>query len=123
MQHLVAIGHVIRVSEPKTETPIVGFNSSSSKTKRRSGIKVSNLEASGHAVSATEKYIMTIPTLFFFIHLFTYLLGKSDYGNKYSETTKARNLKFREMISPCMNLCASNFGGATSRGLVLMFSK
>ena len=49
-----AIGHVMRVSEPKTEMPIVGLNSSSSKTNRTSGIEVSNLEASGQAVSAPK---------------------------------------------------------------------
>ena len=56
---------------------------------------------------------MTIPTLFFF---FIYL-SKSHHGNKNSETTKARNLKFGQMISLYMNLRASNFGGAMSRGL------
>ena len=54
MQILEAIGLVIRVSEPKTETPIGSLNSSSSKTNRTRGIKVSNLEASGHAVSALK---------------------------------------------------------------------
>ena len=43
-----------RISEPKTDIPIEGLNSSSSKTNRRRRIKVSNLEASGHAVSAPE---------------------------------------------------------------------
>ena len=62
---------------------------------------------------------MTIPTLFFFI----YLLSKSHYGDKYSKTTKARNLKFVQMISLYMNLRSSNFGGATSRGLGQMHPK
>ena len=54
MQILGAIGHVIRVSEPKTEMPIVGLNSSRSKTNRTSGKKVLNFEASGQAVSAPK---------------------------------------------------------------------
>ena len=57
---------------------------------------------------------MTIPTLFF--TLFIYLLSKLHYGDKNSETTKARNLKFRQLIGLFMNLRPSNFGGATSRG-------
>ena len=52
-----------------------------------------------------------------------YLLSKSHYGDKYSKTTKARNLKFRQMISLYMNLRPSNFGGATSRGLGQMHPK
>ena len=54
MQILGAIGPVIRVSEQKTETPIGGLNSSSSKTNRTKEIKLSNLEASGYAVSALK---------------------------------------------------------------------
>ena len=53
-QILGAIGHVIRVSEPKTEMPIEGSKSSSSNTNRPRGVKVSNLEASGQAVSAPK---------------------------------------------------------------------
>ena len=64
---------------------------------------------------------MTIPTLFF--SSFIYLLSKSHYGEKYSETTKARNLKFGQMISLYMNLRLSNFGGATSHGLGQMHPK
>ena len=60
---------------------------------------------------------MTIPTFLIFIYLFIYLFCKSHYGDKYSKTTKARNLKFGQMISLCMNLCPCNFGGAMSRGL------
>ena len=51
VEFLGAIDHVIQVSEPKIQMAIEGFNSSSSKTNRSSGIKVSNLEASGQAVS------------------------------------------------------------------------
>ena len=54
VQILVAISHVIRVFEPKTEMPIRGSNTSSSKTNRTRGIKVLNLEATGHAVSASK---------------------------------------------------------------------
>ena len=57
-------------------------------------------------------------TFFFFIYL-----SKSHYGNKNSKTTKARNLKFKQMISLYMNLRPSNFGGATSRGLGQMHPK
>ena len=44
-------------------------------------------------------------------------LSKSHYGNKHSETTKARNLKFGQIISLHMNLRHCNFGGAASRGM------
>ena len=54
MQILEAIGHVIQVSEPKNEMQILGLNSSSSKTNGTRGIKLSNLEASGHALSALK---------------------------------------------------------------------
>ena len=57
VQILGAIGPVIRVSEPKTEMPIVALNSSSSKTNRTRGIKVSNIEASGQALSAPKNKI------------------------------------------------------------------
>ena len=55
---------------------------------------------------------MTIPTLYLFIYL-----SKLHYGDKNSKTRKARNLKFGDMISLYMKLCACNFGGATSRAL------
>ena len=46
--HLLgAISHAIRVSKPKNEMPTLGLNSSR-------GIKLSNLEASGHALSAVK---------------------------------------------------------------------
>ena len=54
---------------------------------------------------------------------FLSLLSKSHYGSKYSKTTKARNLKFGQMISLFMNLCVSIFGGAMSRGLGQMHLK
>ena len=54
VQILGTISHVIRVSEPKTEMPIVGLNSFSSKTNGTGRIKLSNLEASGHALSALK---------------------------------------------------------------------
>ena len=53
-QILGAIGDAIRVSEPKNEMPILGLNSSSSKTNGSRGIKLSNLEASEHALSALK---------------------------------------------------------------------
>ena len=52
--HGYATGRVIRVSEPKSEMPIVALNSSSSKTNGTRRIKLSNLEASGHALSALK---------------------------------------------------------------------
>ena len=54
VQILGAIGHAIRVSKPKNESPIVGLNSSRSKTNGTRGIKRSNLEAFGHALSALK---------------------------------------------------------------------
>ena len=50
MKILGAIGHVIRVSEPKTEMPVGGLNSSSSKTNFSRRILVLNLEAAGNVV-------------------------------------------------------------------------
>ena len=70
MHILGAIGHVIRVSEPKPETSIVGLNSSSSKTYCTWGIKVSNLEASGYELSALKIIYDNSNTFFFFIYLF-----------------------------------------------------
>ena len=58
-----------------------------------------------------------------FIYLFIYLLRKLHYGDKNSETTKATNLKFGQMINPFMKVCACNFGGATLRGLGQMHPK
>ena len=69
MQVLGVIGHVIRVSEPKNEMPIVGLNSSSSKTNGTRRIKLSNLEASVHALSALKKNHDDSDT-FLFIYLF-----------------------------------------------------
>ena len=51
------------------------------------------------------------------VYLIICLLSKSHYGDKYSETTKTRNLKFGQMISLNMKLRTRNFGGATSRCL------
>ena len=51
------------------------------------------------------------------VYLFIYLFSKSHYGNKYSKTTKARDLKFGQNISLYMNLGPCNYGDATSRGL------
>ena len=55
--------------------------------------------------------------------LFAYLLSKSHYGDKYSKTTKVSDLKFGQMISLYMKLCASNFGDAASRGFKQMRCK
>ena len=54
VQILGAIGHAIRVSAPKNEMTILGLNSSSSKTNGTREITLSNLEASGHALSALK---------------------------------------------------------------------
>ena len=54
VQILKAIGHVIWVFEPKNEMPIVGLNSSSLKTNGTRRIRLSNLEAPGHALSALK---------------------------------------------------------------------
>ena len=69
VQIFEAIGYVIRVSEPKTETLIGGLNSSSSKSNRTRRIKVSNLEACGHAVSAPKNKSWRFRH-FFFLYLF-----------------------------------------------------
>ena len=53
-QILGKIGQVIRVSKPNTKMPIGGLNRSSLKTNHRSAIKVSNLEAPGHALAAPK---------------------------------------------------------------------
>ena len=54
MQFSGAISFVIQVFEPKNEMPSVGLNSYSSKTNGTRGIKLLNLEASGHALSALK---------------------------------------------------------------------
>ena len=54
---------------------------------------------------------------------FIFLLSTLHYENKNSETTKASNLKFGQIMSLYMSLRPSNFGGATSRGLGQMHSK
>ena len=121
---LEAIGHAIRVSKPKNEMPILGLNSSSSKSNGIRGMKLSNLEASGHALSALKNKLWRFRHFFFFIfYLFICLLSKSHGGHNYLKTTKARNLKFGQIISLCMNLRRCNFGGATSRGLGHMHPK
>ena len=51
---LGAVVLVMRVFKAKTEMPIGGLNSSSSKTNHMKSIKVSNLEASGQAGSASK---------------------------------------------------------------------
>ena len=61
-------------------------------------------------------------TFSLFLYFFIYL-SKSHYGNKNSETTKARNLKFGQMIGLYMDLRDCNFGSATSRGLGHMHPK
>ena len=119
VQILEAIGHATQVSEPKNEMPIVALNSSSSKTNRTRGIKVSNLEASGQTVSALKNKLWRFRH-FFFLSLFIKQIKLLD---KNSETTKARNLKFGQMISLYMNLHPSSFGGATSCGLGQMHPK
>ena len=53
---------------------------------------------------------------------FIYLLSKS-HGGDNSKTTKARNLKFGQIISQYMNLRPCIFGGATSRGFGHMHPK
>ena len=121
VQILGAIGHSIRVSQPKNEMPILGLNSSRSKTNGTRGIKLSNLGASGHALSALKNKPWRFWHSFFF-SLFIYL-SKSHGGDNYSKTTKARYLKFGQIISLYMNLCTCNFGGATSRGLGHMHPK
>ena len=43
-------------------------------------------------------------TFFLFIHLFIYLLKQITLWEQNSETTKARNLKFGQIIGLCMDL-------------------
>ena len=120
VQILGVIGRAIQVSESKNEMPILGLNSSSSKINGTRGIKLSNLEASGHALSAVKNKPWRFRHFFFlsfFLSLFIYSFSKSHGGHNYSKTTKARILKFGQIINLYMKLCTSNFGGATSRGL------
>ena len=58
----------------------------------------------GHALSALKNKPWRFRHFFFFISLFIYLLTKLHYGDKYSKTTEARNLKFGQMISLYTNL-------------------
>ena len=57
------------------------------------------------------------------VYLYICLLSKSRYGDKNAKNTKARNLKFGQMISLYMKLCAYNFVGAMSHGLGQMHPK
>ena len=112
VQILGAIGQVIRVSEPKTEMPNVGLNSSSSKINRTSGIKVSNLKASGQAVLALKNKLWRSDTFFLFIFGTSatlcvecpYVFSGQNYefGNKNKkrynfDTATDRHLKFRSI--------------------------
>ena len=106
-QILGAISYVIRVSEPKNETPIVGLNSCSSKTYCTRRIKLLNLEASGHALSAVKNKPWRFRHFFFFIYFFIYL---------FKQITLLEQ-KLGQMIRLYMDLHHYNFGGATSRGL------
>ena len=63
---------MIRVSKPKNKMPIVGLNSSSSKTNRTKGIKLLNLETPGHVLSALKNKPWRFRH-FFCIDLFIYL--------------------------------------------------
>ena len=74
MQILEAIGHVIQISKPKTETPIGGLNISSSKSNRKREIKVSNLEESRQAISAPKNTSWQFRHLFWVFSLYDYLL-------------------------------------------------
>ena len=112
MKNLGAIGNVMRVSEPKTETPLGGLSSSSSKTNGTRGIKVSNLEASGHAVLALKNKLRQFRHFFFlhwdfrdalrrkslcFIRQFYEVVNKNIKRYNF-ETAKGRNLKFRSYL-------------------------
>ena len=114
---LGAISHVIRVSDPKTDMPIGGLNSSSSKNMRT---KVSNSKAPGHAVSAPKIKLWRFRHFFLFLYLSILALF---YRRKNFETTYARNLKFGNMRSLHMKLSTCIFGGATSRCLGQMHPK
>ena len=71
MQVLGLIGHVMRVSEPKTEMPIRSLHTSSLKTNRRMRIKVLNLEVPGHAISALKIKLRPFRQFFYlFKHFF-----------------------------------------------------
>ena len=59
---VAAIDLVIRVSVPKTEMPIGDLNDFNSKTSRRRRMKVSNLEAPGHAV--LRRFATEVPIFF-----------------------------------------------------------
>ena len=63
VQILEAVSYVIRVSQSKTAMSIGDL---SSKTNRTRGIKVSNLEASGHAVSAPKNKLWQFRHFFLF---------------------------------------------------------
>ena len=117
VQIMGAIGCMIRVSEPKTESQIRGLNSSCSKTNGTSTIKVLTLEAPDHAVSAPKNKLNNSDTF-----LFIYLFKQISLWSKNSET-KTRNLKFGQMINLNMKLCPCDFGGATLRGLGQMHPK
>ena len=67
-------------------------------------------------------YVFICLFISLFIYLFIYS-NKSHYGNKISETTRARNLKFGQMTGLFMDLRHCIFGGATPHGLGHMHPK
>ena len=94
---------------------IGGLNRSSSQTNRRRRIKFLNLEAPGMLQFQLPDLNYDNSHTFF---LFLFLSVKNFFIRpRNSKTTKARKLKFGDMISPYMKLYTCIFGGATSRGL------
>ena len=122
---LEEINRVIRVSEPNNEMPIVSLNSVSSKTNRTRGIKLTNLEESGHAFSALKNKPWRFRHFFsFFLSFFLSLFIYSANHIMVTNTQKPPKLEtFGQIVSLYINLRHCNFGGASSRGLGHMHSK
>ena len=103
--------------------PIGGLNRSSSKTNCRR-IKLSSLEAPANTVLASRfklwqfrQYFFLNLLLLFFLLLFFLSIKNFFIRHKNSKTTKPRNSKFGNTVSPYAKLCTCIFGGATSLGL------
>ena len=96
-----AIGHIIWVSQPKTEMLVGGLHDSSSKTNRTCRIKVSNLKARGQAVSAPKNKLWYFRPLFFFFYETTvtlrvgsiYVFLRAKLRTRQPEVEKAKALK------------------------------
>ena len=86
----------------KTEKPVGDSNFSAQKLIAKKRIKSSNLEAPGKAVSAPKIFFFNFDTfiiLFFVLLFYVFVSIRNNFLYKNFETTKAKNVKFDDVIS------------------------